>query len=63
MSTDKKKTAAISAAISAFTKQEGEYGTKSPSMSRSAPFSIWGLSGRQDMMRMRNLLQLRALRK
>ena len=55
--------AAISAAISAYTKEGSETGIQVQPVCRHTPLSLWGLSGRQDIMRMRSLLQSRALQK
>ena len=63
MNTEKKKIAAISAAISAYTKEGSETGIQVQPVCRHTPLSLWGLSGRQDIMRMRSLLQSRALQK
>ena len=64
MGIEKRKLAAISAAIFTYLKEEEDTialeKTKSPAQ---VSFNAWGLFGRQEMMRMRSLLQGRMLRR
>jgi len=64
MEIEKRKMAAISAAISAYQKEGKEISAiESPTASFQVLSNVWGLSGRQAMMHMRNLLQLRIFQK
>ncbi|MFH1626092.1 MAG: hypothetical protein ABID54_13195 [Pseudomonadota bacterium] len=64
MPTERKKLAAISAAISAYLREEKETpAIKTPTASSPPSFNVWGLSGRDEMMRMRGLLQRRIFQK
>ncbi|MDY6855017.1 MAG: hypothetical protein SWO11_09995 [Thermodesulfobacteriota bacterium] len=64
MEIEKRKLAAISTAIFTYLNEEGETnelkGTKAPVQISS---NAWGLFGRQEMMRMRSLLQGRMLQR
>jgi len=59
-----KKIAAALAAVNAFLQEEEAIYQQSSAMAVSAPqqqgFSPWALSGRQDMMNMRQLIQMKA---
>lgn len=64
MATEEKKMAAALAAVSAFMQQEQEalQAVLEPSEAQSGPAAnLWGQSGRQSMMQLRNLMQLKAL--
>ena len=64
MEIEKTKMAAISAAISAYQKEEKKtFSSESPTTSFQVLSNVWGLSGRQAIMHMRNLLQCRIFRK
>ncbi len=66
MEIEKRKMAAISAAISAYQKEEEgkkAAATESPTTSFQVLSNVWGLSGRQAIMHMRNLLQCRIFHK
>lgn len=64
MEIEKTKMAAISAAISAYQKEEKKTSSsESPTTSSQVLANIWGLSGRQAIMHMRNLLQCRIFHK
>lgn len=69
-----KITAAISAAVFNYIRTEeecriinesglpaGQSAADKVRASLSPPFNIWGVSGRQDVMRMRNMMQFKAL--
>lgn len=66
---DPRKTTAIAAAVAAYIKTEEEAlmaraagaGPAQPPAGSGVPQNLWGLSGRQSMMQLRNLMQLRAL--
>ncbi len=66
---DPRKITAIAAAVAAYIKTEEEAlvaqavgaGPAQPRAGAGAPVNLWGLSGRQSMMQLRNLMQLRAL--
>jgi hypothetical protein len=64
MGIEKRKLAAISAAVFTYLKEEEDAivleRTKAPVQ---LSFNAWGLFGRQEMMRMRNLLQGRMLQR
>ncbi|MGB5987314.1 MAG: hypothetical protein WBG37_18560 [Desulfobacterales bacterium] len=61
-----KKLAAVLAAVSTYIKSEEEAALQaSPGMAPGMPgtlkgFNPWGMSGRQSMMQMRNLMQLKS---
>jgi hypothetical protein len=68
MATQEKKMAAALAAVSAFMQQEEEAlraaitaASEPPTAKCGPPLNVWGQSGRQAMMQMRNLMQLKAL--
>ncbi|MFA4911933.1 MAG: hypothetical protein WC649_12960 [Desulfobacteria bacterium] len=64
MEIEKRKMAAISAAVSAYRKEEKETSAiESPTTSFQVLSNVWGLSGRQAIMHMRNLLQCRIFHK
>ncbi|KAF0122744.1 MAG: hypothetical protein FD151_621 [bacterium] len=64
MEIEKRKMAAISAAVSAYRKEEKETSAiESPTTSFQVSPNVWGLSGRQAIMHMRNSLQCRILHK
>ena len=75
MKQDRKKAAAISAVASYITAEEAAFAmteaeaeilsqAEAPSVERSAAAtSVWSLSGRQQQMQMRNLMQLKALQR
>ncbi len=66
---DPRKITAIAAAVAAYIKTEEEAlmaqaagaGPVPPRPGAGAPVNLWGLSGRQSMMQLRNLMQLRAM--
>jgi hypothetical protein len=65
MAGKEKKIAAALAAVNAYIQQEEETACAqlAASVNSSAPsgqFNMWGMSGRQEMMAMRRLIQLRA---
>ena len=62
-----KKIAAISAVISyikteeeAFSMQPAAVADKADFVSRQVSLNLWGVSGRQSLMQMRNLMQMKA---
>jgi hypothetical protein len=59
---DKKKAAAAISGVFAYIKQEEEAAAAVQTAPCQIPQNTWGLSGRQDAMSMRTLMQLRALR-
>ncbi len=63
MADKKKKMAAALAAVNAYLQQEEEAATSQaaemPSVSSGIGLSQWSFSGRQEMMAMRRLVQLR----
>jgi hypothetical protein len=61
MDSRKKKVAAISAVIS-YIKTEKEVFSMQPAVvtDRQVSLSLWSVSGRQSLMRMRNLMQMKA---
>jgi hypothetical protein len=63
MAGQKKKMAAALAAVSLYLQQEEATATQEQHASQKKPqsfeFSQWGQSGRQEMMAMRRLIQLR----
>lgn len=69
METTEKKMAAAMAAVAAYLQQEEEeYHRKATAAMASARFdasatgaNLWGQSGRQSMMQMRNLMQMKGL--
>ncbi|MEW6614993.1 MAG: hypothetical protein AB1401_05955 [Thermodesulfobacteriota bacterium] len=64
MEIERKKMAAISAAVSAYRKEEEETSAiRSTTTSFQASSNVWGLFGRQAIMQMRNLLQCRIFHK
>ena len=75
MKADRKQSAAISAVVSyikaqeeAFASTEPESGefsaVEAPGTGMPAPaMSVWNLSGRQQQMQMRNLMQMKALQR
>jgi hypothetical protein len=64
MEIEKRKMAAISAAVSTYRREEEEASAiKSPTTSFQVLSNAWGLSGRQAIMQMRNLLQCRIFHK
>ena len=66
---DPRKITAIAAAVGAYIKTEEEAlvagmaaaGPALPAAGSTAPQNLWGLSGRQNMMQLRSLMQLRAM--
>ncbi|MCP4747565.1 MAG: hypothetical protein GY874_15710 [Desulfobacteraceae bacterium] len=65
MNTKEKKIAAALAAVAAYIQQEQEVCAQAPVTAMqdgpgAANLNLWGLSGRQSMMQMRNLMQLKA---
>ena len=64
MAGKRKKMAAALAAVSLYLQQEEAAAAEQPQASSKQPesfqFSQWGQSGRQEMMAMRKLIQLRA---
>ena len=66
---DSLKITAITAAVAAYIKTEEEAlmaamanaGPAQPAAGSTAPQNLWGLSGRQNMMQLRSLMQLRAM--
>ena len=66
---DPRKITAIAAAVAAYIKTEEEalmaqaagVAPVRPGPGTGAPMNLWGLSGRQSMMQLRNLMQLRAM--
>ena len=64
MEIEKRKMAAISAAVSAYRREEEEEVSviEAPTTSFQVLSDAWGLSGRQAIMQMRNLLQYRIFR-
>ena len=66
MGTMQKKMAAALAAVSAYMQQEEEAYAKAVAAAMEPPkpptiqMNYWGQSGRQDMMTLRNLMQLKA---
>ncbi len=69
MEANKKVIAAISAAIFQYVRAEEETFAEIPQELQAMPAqpvaipSVWGLTGRQTMMDMRQLMQFRAIRK
>lgn len=60
---DQKKLAAILAAVSLYIQSEEEAAMRPPQPREEpapVPVSLWGISGRQSMMQLRNLMQLRS---
>ena len=67
MENRKKKAAAISAVISyikteeeALSMQPGVVTHRADFVSRQVSLNLWGVSGRQSLMQMRNLMQMKA---
>ncbi len=67
MENRKKKAAAISAVISyikteeeAFSMQPVVVNNRADFVSRQVSLNLWGVSGRQSLMQMRNLMQMKA---
>jgi hypothetical protein len=66
---DPRKITAIATAVAAYIKTEEEAlmagmagaGPAQPAAGGAAPQNLWGLSGRQNMMQLRSLMQLRAM--
>ena len=64
MGIEKRKLAAISAAIFTYLKEEEEtIALESTKVPVQVSYNAWGAFGRQEMMRMRSLLQGRMLRR
>ena len=60
---DEKKTAAIMAAVGLYIQSEEEAALQpAPAAVEppEAPVNLWGMGGRQSMMQLRNLMQLKA---
>jgi hypothetical protein len=71
MENSKKAAAAMAAVIDYITMEEEAIRIQSmaapgvspvPAMFAAAPVKLWGVSGRQSQMQMRNLMQMRAFR-
>ena len=65
MQKDKKRRAAVMAAVTAYIKSGEEAAAQMQAAAelpseRPAPPSFWGVSGRMDMMQYRNLMQLKS---
>jgi len=64
----KKKRAAVIAAVTAYIQSEEEalcmqsaaQGEEAPPKAPAGPANLWGLSGRQTLMQMGNMMQLKA---
>lgn len=75
MKKDRKKAAAISAVAAYITAEEAALAVEEAEFSAAAeeqvpaaarpaaPIAVWGLSGRQQQMQMRNLMQIKALQR
>ncbi|MCP4747354.1 MAG: hypothetical protein GY874_14620 [Desulfobacteraceae bacterium] len=66
MDNQEKKMAAAMAAVATYMQQEQEAGLEAMAAAQplaGAPMALnlWGLSGRQSMMQLRNLMQMKAL--
>lgn len=61
MSKPEKKMAAAIAAVNAYLREEEERAlNQTPELEPQPTLNVWAHSGRQDMMNMRRMLQLRA---
>ena len=66
---DSRKITAIAAAVAAYIKTEEEAvmaqaagaGPAAQPRTGGSPVNLWGMSGRQNMMQLRSLMQLRAM--
>ncbi len=57
---DNKKKAAAVSAVMAYIKTEEEAAAAAAMPAASAPVKLWGVSGRQAQMQMRNMMQMKA---
>ena len=59
MEDKKKRVAAVSAVLEYIQKEEDQYRSR-PSVDTSRVENLWGISGRQAQMQLRNMMQLKA---
>ena len=59
MKDQKKRVAAVSAVLEYIQKEEDQYRSM-PSVETSRVENLWGISGRQAQMQLRNMMQLKA---
>ena len=60
MDRDKKRAAAVSAEMAHPRKEEEEPRQPTAPMAAAGTINLWGISGRQAQMQLRNLMQLKA---